>query len=226
MSAAVVPPDHPGLTLALPRHTGAVIDGLTQAALDTADVAVGLPSFGDLATQTTFGPSCVRLQASGLDRGTAHAVARWGSALYHLATRLPDARGRAEHHSGRQARDLARRAAADRVDDLVVQSRVGQWGGLELATRIRDARMDRPDIEPEDNTEGRMARMEVHQLTARAHALLASPAGRQALTLAMRHDPAGWADTAALLVGEGVLTWKEMDRLTALTGRQWSDFLD
>jgi hypothetical protein len=61
-------PDHPGLTLALPPH------GLTQAALGTADVVVGLPSFGGIATQTTFGPSCVRLQASGLDRGTAHAA--------------------------------------------------------------------------------------------------------------------------------------------------------
>jgi hypothetical protein len=152
-------------------------------------------------------------------------VARWGSALYHLATRLPDARGRAEHHAGKQARDLKRRAAVDRVDDMIVRSRIG-WGGLELATRIRDARMDRPDIEPEDNAEGRIARMEVHQLAARAHALLVSPAGRQALALALRHDPAGWAETAALLVGEGVLTRKEIDRLTALTGRQWSDFLD
>jgi hypothetical protein len=219
-SVDVVSPDRLGLTLALPRRIAA-IDGLTQAALGNA-----LPSFGDLATQTSFGPSCVRLQASGLDRGTAHAVARWGSALYHLATRLPDARGRAEHHSEKHARDLKRRAAADRIDDMVVRSRVGQWGGLEFAIRIRDARMDRTDIEPEDNTEGRMARMEVHQLAGRAHALLASPAGRQALSLAMRHDPAGWADTAALLVGEGVLTRKEMDRLTALTGRQWSDFLD
>ena len=67
MSAAVVPPDHP-VTLALPRRTGAVIDGLTQAALDAADVAVGLPSFGEVATQTAFGPSCIRLQASGLVR--------------------------------------------------------------------------------------------------------------------------------------------------------------
>jgi hypothetical protein len=71
-----------------------------------------------------------------------------------------------------------------------------------------------------------MARMEVHQLAARAHALLASPAGHQALTLAMRHDPTGWSETAVLLVGEGILTRKEMDRLTALTGRQWSDFID
>jgi hypothetical protein len=104
------------------RRTGAVIDGLTQAALDTADVAVGLPSFGDLATQTTFGPSCVRLQASGLDRAR---LMRWGGSAL-LATRLPDARGRAEHHSGKQARDLARRAAADRIDHMVVRSRVGQ----------------------------------------------------------------------------------------------------
>ena len=71
VSAAVVPPDDPGLPLVLPpphqhSHRRRYPSGARRRRCRS-----GLPSFADLATQTTFGPSCVRLQASGLDAGGA-----------------------------------------------------------------------------------------------------------------------------------------------------------
>ena len=42
----------------------------------------------DLAAETTFGPDAGRMVDAGLPKPLAVSVGRWGSGLYHFATRL------------------------------------------------------------------------------------------------------------------------------------------
>ena len=159
-------PDFPGTVLSLPPDAGAVIDSLTMVTLDTAN----LPSFDYLAAQTIFGPDAGRLMQAGLDARGAASVARWGSALFHLATALHDARNTTDWHAKKHIRDLARRKAVDAVDDVLMRKRVGQWGGTDAAQAIKVHRLTRADIEPAKG--GAEARMAVYQFQGRVDRLM------------------------------------------------------
>jgi len=194
-------PDFPGTVLRLPPDTGAVIDGLTMVTLDTAN----LPSFEYLAAQTIFGPDAGRLMQAGLDARGAASVARWGSALFHLATALHDARNTTGWHAKKHIRDLARQKAVDAVDDVLMRKCVGQWGGTDAAQAIKDHRLTRADIEPAKG--GAEARMAVYQFQGRVDRLMRPlPIGLAALL-----DPTGWAETRLMLIGEGAMLKSELD---------------
>jgi hypothetical protein len=202
--SVVTPPAFPGLALAIPADVANQIDALTRSALDGAGLAE-LPSFEELATETTFGPDAGRLAKAGLSRPLAASVARWGSALYHFGSRLADARTAAQWASDVNGRAVERREEVDATELIFIRKRAGQWGGGGLCADWRNRVADRPDIAPpERDATAAHARLVAYQLEGRLRHLL-STGGipcRMAIALAATFDGAGWSETACMLAGE------------------------
>jgi hypothetical protein len=202
--STVTPQAFPGLALAIPVEVAHQIDALTKSALDGAGIA-DLPAFEELATETTFGPDTGRLVKAGLGRPLAASVARWGSALYHLGTRLADARTAAQWASDATGRAVERRDEVDAAELIFIRRRAGQWGGGGLCTNWRNHVADRPDIAPpERDAAATHARLVAYQVEGRLRHLL-STGGipcRMAVALAATFDGAGWSETACMLAGE------------------------
>jgi hypothetical protein len=179
------------------------IEVLTRSALDGAGLA-DLPAFEELATETTFGPNATRLATAGLSRPLATSVACWGSALYHLGTRLADARTAAQRASDATGRAIERRDEVDAADLIFIRNRAGQWGGG-LCADWRNHVADRPDIvPPEREAKAAHTRLVAYQVEGRLRHLL-STGGipcRMAVALAAIFDGAGWSETACMLAGE------------------------
>jgi hypothetical protein len=204
LQSIVAPPSFPGLALAIPAAAANQIDALTRSAFDGPGLA-DLPAFEELATQTTFGPDAGRLVKAGLGRPLAASVARWGSALYHLGTRLSDARTTAQWASNATGRAVERRDKVDAAELIFIRSRAGQWGGADLCANWRNHIADRPEIAPpERDAKAAQARLVAYQVEGRLRHLL-STGGipcRMALALAAIFDGAGWSETACMLAGE------------------------
>lgn len=211
-SACIVcPPTAPGLELEVPSDVADRIKKLARAALGPTMVGVPtLPSFEQLPTVTTFGPSADRLREGGLDAATAAALARWGGAVFHVANALTDARAVAEWHAGKTGRSAERHKAAGRVDDEIVKRHrtgFGVWN-VKTAMAVRDARLSEPDDpKPLPDVEARSARLAVAALEGRLISLLWSgglPA-RFAVGLAALMDPVGWGELAMLVPATGAV---------------------
>jgi hypothetical protein len=200
----VAPPAFPGLALAIPVEVANQIDALTRSALDGAGLA-DLPAFEELATETTFGPDVGRLAEAGLSRPLAASVVRWGSALYHLGTRLADARTVAQWASDTTGRAVERREEVDAASLIFIRKRAGQWGGGEVCANWRNGITDRSDIVPsERDANAARSRLVAYQVEGRLRHLL-STGGlpcRMAVALAATFDGAGWSETACMLAGE------------------------
>jgi hypothetical protein len=200
----IAPPAFPGLSLAIPADVSRRIDALTRSALDGAGLA-DLPAFDELATETTFGPDVVRLAKAGLSRPLSASVARWGSALYHLGSRLADARMAAQWASDATGQAVERRDEVDAANLIFIRSRAGEWGGGELCVNWRDHVADRPDLAPpERDANAAHSRLVAYQVEGRLRHLL-STGGlpcRMAVALAATFDGAGWSETACMLAGE------------------------
>jgi hypothetical protein len=200
----VAPPAFPGLALAIPADVSPQIDALTRSALDGAGLA-DLPTFEELATETTFGPDAGRLIKAGLPRPLAASVARWGSALYHLGTRLADARTAAQWASDATGRAIERRDEVDAAESIFIRKRAGQWGGAGLCADWRDHVANRPEIAPpERDAKAARTRLVAYQLEGRLRHLLCTGGipCRMAVGLAAIFDGAGWSETACMLAGE------------------------
>jgi hypothetical protein len=201
----VHPPAFPGLALAIPVDVAHQIDALTRSALVGASLA-DLPTFEELATERTFGPDAGRLVVNtGLSRSLAASVARWGSALYHLGTRLNDARTAAQWASDATRRAVERRDEVDAADLIFIRRRAGQWGGGGLCANWRNYVADRPDIAPpERDAKAAHTRLVAYQVEGRLRHLL-STGGlpcRMAVALAATFDGAGWSEMSCMLAGE------------------------
>jgi hypothetical protein len=200
----VAPPAFPGLALAIPADVSRQIDALTGSAVGGARVA-DLPAFEELATETTFGPDAGRLAKAGLGRPLAASVARWGSALYHLGSRLADARMAAQRASDATGRAIERRQEVDAASLIFIRKRAGQWGGSGLCEDWRNHVTDRPEIAPpERDAKAAQARLAAYQVEGRLRHLLATGGipCRMAVALAATFDGAGWSETACMLAGE------------------------
>lgn len=200
----VAPPAFPGLALAVPVDVADQIDALTRSALDGASLS-GLPTFDGLATEATFGPDVGRLAKAGLSRPLAASLARWGSALYHLGTRLADARTAAQWASGKHQRAIDRRKEVDTANLVFVRKRAGQWGGAGIHQQWRDDITNRPDLAPPGrDADATQARLAAYRLEGRLRHLLVTGGipCRMAVALAATFDGAGWSETACMLAGE------------------------
>lgn len=197
----VCPPAFPGLALAIPIEAANQIDALTKSALDGAGLA-DLPTFEELATETTFGPDVGRLVKAELGRPLAASVARWGSALYHLGTRLADARTAAQWTSDATGRAVERRQEVDAANLVYVRKVAGQWGGAGTHVCWRNDIASRPDIAPpERDAKATQARLVAYQVEGRLRHLLSTggiPVARQSLWLRSSTGPAGRRRRACL----------------------------
>ena len=203
-AAIIVPPAFPGLSLAIPADVSVRIDALTRSALDGAGIA-DLPAFDELSTETTFGPDAGRLAKAGLSRPLAVSVARWGSALYQLGTRLADARMAAQWASDATGRAVEGRDEVDAAELIFIRSRAGQWGGAGLCANWREHISPRTDIAPsERDAKAVDSRVVAYQVEGRLRHLLATGGipSRTAVALSAIFDGAGWSETACMLAGE------------------------
>ena len=200
----IAPPAFPGLSLAIPADVSRQIDALTRSALDGAGLA-DLPAFEELATETTFGPDAGRLGKAGLSRPLAASVARWGSALFQVGSRLADARTAAQWASDATGRAVERREEADAAELMFIRRRAGEWGGGGLCADWRNRVANRPDIAPpERDTKATHSRLVAYQVEGRLRHLLTTGGipCRMAVALAAIFDGAGWSETTCMLAGE------------------------
>lgn len=201
----VAPPAFPGLALAIPTQVANQIDALTRCAI------AALMDPNDLAAETTFGPDAGRMVDAGLPKPLAVSVARWGSGLYHFATRLRKVRDAVAWNEGRQARADKLKAAADRVDDEAVRRHRTGWGAwnMETALTVRAKRLELAATAltapaPGEAQDATITRQEAYQLEGRLRHLLATGGipCRAAIALAAAFDGAGWSETAVMLASE------------------------
>jgi len=200
----VHPPAFPRIALAIPTETAGQIDALTLSALGPG-LTGDLPTVEELATYTTFGPSADRMIAVGLSPSLACSVARWGSTLYRLATRINDICELTQWHRGKAARAAERQARASQFMARVGVRAATNWGGMKLASDTRDTLASQMDVPiPKHDGEAIQARLTTYQLEGRIRYLL-STGGlpcRMAVAQAALFDGAGWEETALMLAGE------------------------